>query len=336
MDPTIDAMKRNTYGSINSLKSFNNEECEHKSGTMVPCSILIPLVLFAILVGHIATLGYFKVSSSQSNIGTKHITMNDISKAQEYAKQQFKAELLEPCKKAEEFYNKTTMSSTNFDHNSAPPRPPQDGCVATIMLLRHCEAGVAREHCGYMGNLRSQYIATLFGNADERWPEPSYLYAMAAGERHNDLVKNWREVETVEPLSKKVNVEIDESYGFPEKKSFVKHLYKQLRSGKMCGKVAVISWKHHDIPHFTHSLGCGPKNGCPMTFDEDDYESIWQLTYSYHKEKYAPYVEEDKTLNRVKNHKPWGLYPQWWIYGSIQTEGFDPLAFAKMNGSDRV
>mmetsp|Transcript_20553 Transcript_20553/g.30878 ORF Transcript_20553/g.30878 Transcript_20553/m.30878 type:complete len:207 (-) Transcript_20553:126-746(-) len=203
------------------------------------------------------------------------------------------------------------------------------------MILRHCEAGAAREHCGYMGNLRSEYISTLFGDSpDHRWPSrPSFIYAMAAGERHNDFVQNWREIETVKPLSEKSNVTIDKNFGFPEKKAFVKHLYQMLEEGKFCNKIAVISWKHHDIPNFSHSLGCGPEDGCPMKFGENDYEAVWELTYSYHKEKYAPYVGEDTTKHGMKKHHPLGEYPQWWVYGTVQQEGFDPLRFAKEGGS---
>ena len=73
-----------------------------------------------------------------------------------------------------------------------------------------------------------------------------------------------------------------------------------------------------------------------MAYGEYDYEAVWQLTFSYHKEKYAPYVVEDNSKHgmREKMRKKWGLYPQWFVYGTIQHEDFDPLAFAKAgNGS---
>ncbi len=305
----------------------------------IPCFVLVPALLFSALVGHLATIAY--VASRQGSLDsltTPQTIKTDATRAQAYAKDHFETHLLKPCELSEKFYSNhsaTSAMASKGGTDPPPPPPPKDGCEATILLLRHCEAGIAREHCGYMGNLRSEYIATLFGNSsDNRWPVPSFIYAMSAGERHNDFVNNWREIETVQPLSSKVNVTIDQSFGFPEKKKFVKHLFKMLREGKMCDKVAVISWKHHDIPHFSHSMGCGPDNGCPMSFGEDDYEAVWEITYSYHKEKYAPYVVEDTSKHGISKRRPWGEYPQWWVYGTVQQEGFDPLKFAKERGSD--
>jgi hypothetical protein len=340
--------KRYQYDSVNNpnyIGSINVQDEREKTSCKVPLILLAPTLLFAAFVGHIATIAYVgtraEVAGTSLSTNAIHTIKNDPVMAQQYAEDHFKKNLFTPSKLAEEFYansgtdkNKdgAVMSSTD----PAPEKPPEDGCLATIMLLRHCEAGAAREHCGYMGNLRSEYIATLFGkSADDRWPEPSYIYALAAGERHNEYVKNWREIETVVPLSEKVNVTIDKTYAYPEKKDLIKHLYNQLKSGNMCGKLTVISWKHHDIPKFAHSLGCGPENGCPMTYGEFDYDDIWEITYSYHKEKYAPYVVEDNTEHGKKKRHPWGKYPEWFVYGAIQKEKFDPLIFVnKSNDSN--
>jgi hypothetical protein len=340
-------MKRDQYASIDSIGNesyYYDDDRDYSPGLCcrIPCFILLPVILFAVFVGNFSTIAFSNKTKDVNISSTKMISQSDIKEAQKYAEEKFKEKLLKPCEEAEQFYNSTdknkvimsSITGKNYTESSPPPLPPKEGCVATILLFRHCEGGIAREHCGYMGNLRSQYIATLFGNTpDARWPEPNYIYAMSAGERNNEFAKNWREIETVEPLSTKVKISIDETYGFPEKKKFVDHLYSKLRKGEMCDKVIVISWKHHDIPHFTHSLGCGPENGCPMTYGEYDYEAVWQLTYSYHREKYAPYVVEDTTAHGLKKKKPWGLYPQWFVYGTIQQEGFDPLEFAKSNGS---
>ena len=298
--------------------------------------ILFPSIIFAAFVGHIVTIAFIGATKRDHCNKKNHPPQKSLdSQSQAKAEEYFHNYLSDPCMLSEKFYNTGTDAGTDAGNDSPPPPlPPPDGCTAILLILRHCEAGLAREHCGYMGNLRSQYIATLFGNTTtDRWPEPSYIFAMAAGERHNDAVNNWREIETVVPLSEKVNVTIDTSFGFPEKKKFVNHLYKMLRKGEMCGKVAVISWKHHDIPDFSHSLGCGPENGCPDSFDENDYETVWELTYSYHKEKYAPYVVEDTSRHGLKKRRPFGVHPEWFVYGSLQQEGFDYLQFAKSNGS---
>lgn len=335
------------YDSVNnsnfivgtSGRSYHDEQTVQGS-RKIPCIILLPTILFAAFVGHISTIAYIGVGRRDTAMGSgqqaQKTGKTDPDKAQKYAEGLFKENLLEPCQLSEKFYNNTNKEekTMSLDKNAAPPPPPPPakGCVATILIFRHCEAGVAREHCGYMGNLRSEYIATLFGDtAGGRWPKPDYIFAMKAGERHNEHVENWREVETIIPLSKKFNVSINDTYGYPERKNFVNHLYEMLRTGEMCGKLAVISWKHHDVPDFSHSLGCGPENGCPMHYGEFDYESVWQLTYSYHKERYAPYAVDDLSHHGMKHRRAWGRSPQWFVYGNVQTEDFDPLIFRRDN-----
>lgn len=228
----------------------------------------------------------------------------------------------------------TTTTSSSNTNVTLPPHPPPENCETTLMLLRHCEGGVAREHCGYMGYQRSQYLATLFGN-DGKWPAPSYIFAMSAGERHNPVVQNWREIETVQPLADKFNMTIDVSYGFPEKKQLMEYLYSLLRTSAMCGKLAVLSWKHHDIPHFSHGMGCGPDQGCPMSFGDEEYDKVWQIKYSYHRQLHAPYVVEDNSTRaaiKKRQFSSWGKYPQWFVYGTVRSETFDPLQFSAARG----
>lgn len=344
--------QRYQYQSVNNGNSFadenyNNGRDPHSSS---PCSyrlpliVVVPALLFAAFVAHITTIAYIGSTRRSEMLGNtmgsgKGNSADESDKAQAYAKKKFNEYLFDPSKEAEEFYRNSTnvalLASKGNGTEEVPPVPPKVGCTATIMLIRHCEAGVAREHCGYMGSLRSEFIATLFGNsANDRWPAPDFIFAMAEGERHNKYVKNWREIETVIPLSEKVNVSINEDFGFPEKKKLVKHIYNMLRSGEMCDKLAIVSWKHHDIPHFAHSLGCGPENGCPLSYGEEDYETIWELTYSYHKEKYAPFAVEDTSKHGMHKRHPWGLYPEWFIYGTMQTESFDPLKYAKAKEND--
>lgn len=287
-----------------------------------------------------------KVGTSTANATAAHLTHRQ--RAQKKAKMNFHEKLLIPTRNAELYYNgdagETPLSSahdgntnsknsihegkntTAHHHAGPPPPPPPEGCDATIMLFRHCEAGPAREHCGYMGYQRSNYFASLFGDG-ARYPAPSYIYALAAGERHKSFVRNWREIETVQPLADKLHMEINTTYGFPEKLLLADDLYSLLRTGEMCGKVAILSWKHHDVPDFSHEMGCGPKQGCPLTFEEDDYDSIWQVKYVYHKELHAPYALGDEK----KNHT-WGEHPKWFVYGNVRKENFDPLAFSFRNG----
>merc|ERR1719330_679566 len=109
-----------------------------------------------------------------------------------------------------------------------------------------------------------------------------------------------------------------------------------MRMGEMCGKIAVICWKHINIPALALQLGCGPENGCPTTWKAHDFDSVWQIKYSYHKLMHSPFVSETqerlKKKKRRKDWSSWAKYPMWWIYGSRQEQGFDPLAFSKKMG----
>ena len=261
-------------------------------------------------------------------------------KDQRVAEEAFQNNLAKPSLEAEMYYDGTTEekdnpvlgSSSSHQTLSSPPQaPPPGGCQATVILMRHCEKGSIREHCNYLGFERANYISTLFGDdPDARWPAPSYLFALAPGERSNKDVKNWREVETIQPLSNKIGVAIDDSFGMETKNEFAKHIFHLLRSGEMCGKVALVSWKHEDMPHLARSLGCGPNDGCPNHWaDDDDYDSTWQIFYSYHKQLYPSFAIEDKK----NKHKMWGKHPQWWISGHVESEGFDPLKFSKNHGA---
>ena len=213
-------------------------------------------------------------------MGTKKLRSK--RSAQIFADQERENQLNRPILEAEGFYYSKHLSKKA--NRNLPTHPPPNGCEATVLVIRHCENGAAREHCGFMGYERSEFLATLFGKSeDTRWPVPSFIFATAPNERHKSEVLNWREIETVEPLSKKFNLTIDQSFGYPEKQNLANHIFTLLRTGEMCGRLAVISWKHHDIPHLTHSLGCGPEQGCPMHYDDMDFDSAWEIKYSFHK-----------------------------------------------------
>lgn len=203
------------------------------------------------------------------------------------------------------------------------------GCQATTIIIRHCEKGDIREHCSPLGFQRADYLASLFGNDEQsRWPSPSYLFALSPGDRNNDKVHNYREIETITPLSKKINVEIDDSYGIDQSEELAKRVLKMLDDNLLCGKVILIAWKHSEIPHLCNLLGCSEDNGCPTSWPIYDYDNTVQVIHSYHKQKYPTFVVEEKK----NKHRIFGKEPQWFVNGHIQAQNFDPLEFAKHSG----
>lgn len=66
---------------------------------------------------------------------------------------------------------------------------------------------VLMSHTGYE---RSVYLATLFGDGNERWPSPSYIFAESPGFRSAKMKMNFREIETVGPVAQKAGVPVDD------------------------------------------------------------------------------------------------------------------------------
>lgn len=110
---------------------------------------------------------------------------------------------------------------------------PPKGCEATVLIVRHCEKGSIREHCAYIGYERSVYLASLFGDGNERWPVPSYIFAEGPGSRRNKRKMNFREIETVGPLSEKVGVDVDDSYSTKSVNKLSREILTFLQTGQL-------------------------------------------------------------------------------------------------------
>jgi hypothetical protein len=197
-------------------------------------------------------------------------------------------------------------------------------CEATILLIRHCEdlGGGTRykddtKHCSYLGFERSIYLASLFGNstANARWPLPSRLYGIRKG-------GNVRQYETLQPLSEKANVTITEFSFDSAIHQLSSSILTGIASGDLCHQVVIIAWKHDFIKDLAASLGCGQANqGCPDSWDDYDFDSVWQLKYVYQPKQFRQ--ELDKRIEEGQ------VDTEWMIYGTRSTQGFDPLAFSK-------
>ena len=200
------------------------------------------------------------------------------------------------------------------------------GCEATIVLLRHCEKESEYEHCNYVGYERAAFLPTLFGDSEsERYPMPSYIFALNPGDRGTSWKKNFREVELILPLAEKANVTINAGYGTEETSRLAKDFHQMLKSGEACGKLAVVSWKHEDLPRLARRLGCGPIEGCPVDYRGSTFDEIWQIKFVYRVPMHA--TTKHDARRDIKPHKA-----SWWVYGSTQREGFDPLKFSKKVG----
>ena len=206
-------------------------------------------------------------------------------------------------------------------HHGHGKNHAMDGCEGTVVIVRHCEKSNIREHCSYMGYERSVFLATLFGDKEERWPKPSYIYAERPGGRSNPDKHNYREIETLLPLADKVKLTIDASYSTESTSDLAKVILGKLASGEMCGKVAVVAWKHTTIATLANKLGCGPNQGCPFDYPGQSFDEAWTIKFVYEKLWHS----EHKSGKIPK-------YARWQVFGSVQAENFDPLRFSKEFG----
>lgn len=94
-----------------------------------------------------------------------------------------------------------------------------------------------------------------------------------------------------------------------------------LHTGQMCGKLTLIVWKHSNIGHLARHLGCGPTQGCPIDYKGRTFDDAWQIKYTFRTKHHSD--RKDLSLDKK---------PRWEIYGGVQAEGFDPLAFSKSVG----
>lgn len=262
-------------------------------------------------------------------------------------------------------YSEIARSNLKVNLNNKLTRNVQQGCEATILIFRHCEKSgnvqdsSGNEHCSYLGYERSHFIQTLFGDGpDDRWPSPSYLYAMSTQRPGtNDL--NYRQHETLNPLSDKFGgLAIDDRYGIGDNERLARSVFARLRNGELCGKIAVISWRSPDIAPLAQKMGCGPYEGCPMEYHVEEFDDVWQLKFVYRappppetphggttsparlalqgKEEHKHHHHHHHHNNnrrQLRGTKPQGnAGPLWSVYGSVVRQGFDPLQFSKKVG----
>lgn len=236
------------------------------------------------------------------------------------------------------------------------------GCEATVMIMRHCERYFARtdknknEYCGYLGMERASYLTTLFGDVastkhPSRWPTPSKIYAMSP-QRPNTDQRNYRQADTMQPLAEKVGVLVDTSFTSGEEYRLAKAVFKDLRHGKMCGTLTLVSWSH-EIPELAQQLGCGPYNGCPLEFTEFMYDAVYQIKFVYDSPQTDAVeeqsreegedddddvnVDEDDSIPIVGGTKSFFRHRNkeveaWEVHGSVAYMNFDPLSFSAKVG----
>ena len=263
------------------------------------------------------------------------------------------------------------------------------------------------KHCSYVGYERTRYFASQFADINttkeeqqhQRWPSPIALYALLP-EQHKGI--NYRQIETLLPLAGKSNANINivgkaeqvassifdqlqnthrdpaknatsSKHELHESETVKKHKNDTVEENPYCGQVIVIAWKHDNIPEVAAALGCGPDQGCPLEYPDDDYDLVWQLRFVHEppapknevpwlvhqdspfliddsghllsqqqrKQLDAAYVidgyngpSKNGTGNPFRKHISQSR--GWTVYGTVTNQNFDPLQASYQHSMHRV
>jgi hypothetical protein len=156
---------------------------------------------------------------------------------------------------------------------------------AMVFIIRHAEKpGDKDPNLSPIGFKRADLIPTLFlpqpgSTKHPRLPRPDYLFATAPSKHSN------RPIETITPLSKTLNLHINEDFADAE----AGPLAKEILSGKYAGKVVLIAWHHGEIPHVAEAFGV---TNAPHHWDENVFDQIWLLEWIDGKVQFTALPEE--------------------------------------------
>lgn len=155
--------------------------------------------------------------------------------------------------------------------------------VATVLVIRHCDKDPESNspHCTPRGYRRAAWLPTLFGDrGDERFRAPSYVFARRPESNKKKKRPVVRSVETVTPLAETFDVAIDDTYGVDTERDLSTRVKEMVRDGDLTGGLAVVCWKHEQIPQLAYDLGWHTSSKKRTKWKADDYDSIIELTYT--------------------------------------------------------
>lgn len=126
-----------------------------------------------------------------------------------------------------------------------------DSSLSRLLVMRHCEKDETSErHCTPKGYRHAEWLSTQFGPS-HRWPTPAALFARAP-EPSNYVM---RSVEMLTPLSEVTGVPIDSSHTARHMSTLVEAIETYVHTGKLCGRLAVVAWKHEQMAALISAWG---------------------------------------------------------------------------------
>jgi hypothetical protein len=142
---------------------------------------------------------------------------------------------------------------------------PSDGLK--VVLIRHGEKQKTGENLTCQGENRARQLSAVLYN---KFNAPSDIYVPALG---SGIVTNHaRMFQTISPFAIRYNLSINSKFSGTDYSSVAKSIFEKT------GTVLLV-WNHSSIPSLVARLGVNQ----PPRWADDDFDSIWIITYAHGK-----------------------------------------------------
>lgn len=150
-----------------------------------------------------------------------------------------------------------------------------------ILLIRHAEKPVESTDINLSpaGQARAKQLAPYI---PQTFGKPDFLFAAAASK---DSV---RPIETIQPLSKALDIPIDDSIA---DKDFTKLAKQLVDKDKYSGKFVLICWHHGEIPGLAQALGA-PTGAYPNPWPPSVFNLMLQFSFDANGHATVEQIEE--------------------------------------------
>jgi broad specificity phosphatase PhoE len=139
-----------------------------------------------------------------------------------------------------------------------------------VLIIRHAEKPEDDSiHLSPEGQKRAEALPQLFMKSADRpdpLPRPDFIFATKVSKHSN------RPVETVTPLAKALNLDIDARF---EDDDYAQLATELLTKQRYAGKTVLVCWHHEKIPNLARKL----KAEDVLDWRDEVFDRVWVITY---------------------------------------------------------
>jgi len=147
--------------------------------------------------------------------------------------------------------------------------------LLTIVIIRHGEKPKIGDNLNCQGLNRSRLLPAVIV---KKFGVPDFSYVPSVSS--DSSTKHARMLQTITPLAAKYNLTINSKYTGKDSSGLVADIMK--RNGTV-----LVVWDHKSILPIIHALNI---NDASLKWNDDDFDSIWIITFQYGK----PVLKKDR------------------------------------------